>query len=82
MNKNFENEILYNIKKVTGNKPIQLHKPKFEGNEIKYLKQCIETTLVSSVGPFVKNLKKNYVSILVLSMQYQWSMELVLYNSL
>ena len=37
MNKNFENEILYNIKKL-GNKPIQLHEPKFEGNEIKYLK--------------------------------------------
>ena len=58
MNKNFENVILYNIKKVVGNKPIQLHEPKFEGNEIKYLKECIETTLVSSVGPFVKKLEK------------------------
>tara|TARA_B100001059_G_C17791719_1_gene560568 strand:+ start:472 stop:1608 length:1137 start_codon:yes stop_codon:yes gene_type:complete len=32
---------------------IQLHTPLFEGNETKYLKECIDSTYVSSVGPFV-----------------------------
>ncbi|MAW84571.1 MAG: aminotransferase DegT [Crocinitomicaceae bacterium] len=32
---------------------IQLHCPVFKGNEIKYLKECVDTTYVSSVGPFV-----------------------------
>jgi len=32
---------------------INLHEPKFIGNEKKYLDQCIESTFVSSVGAFV-----------------------------
>ncbi len=32
---------------------IPLHEPVFKGNEVKYLKECIESTFVSSVGPFV-----------------------------
>ena len=32
---------------------IPLHEPLFVGNEIKYLKECIESSFVSSVGPFV-----------------------------
>jgi aminotransferase in exopolysaccharide biosynthesis len=32
---------------------IQLHAPVFNGNEKKYLNECIETTFVSSVGTFV-----------------------------
>lgn len=32
---------------------IPLHSPLFVGNEINYLKNCIETTFVSSVGKFV-----------------------------
>jgi len=32
---------------------IPLHEPLFVGNELKYLKECIETNFVSSVGPFV-----------------------------
>ena len=33
--------------------PIPLHAPLFIGNEMKYLEECINTTLVSSVGKFV-----------------------------
>lgn len=36
-----------------GKKIIQLHEPIFSGNELKYIQECIETTFVSSVGPFV-----------------------------
>ena len=32
---------------------IPLHAPSFKGNEKKYLIECIESTYVSSVGPFV-----------------------------
>lgn len=33
--------------------PIPLHAPVFRGNEKKYLCECIDSTFVSSVGPFV-----------------------------
>ena len=32
---------------------ISLHEPVFRGNEKKYLSECIDSTYVSSVGPFV-----------------------------
>ena len=32
---------------------IPLHSPVFKGNEKKYINQCIDSTYVSSVGPFV-----------------------------
>ena len=32
---------------------IPLHTPLFRGNEKKYLNECIDSTFVSSVGPFV-----------------------------
>lgn len=32
---------------------IPLHEPRFEGNEKKYLNECIDSTFVSSVGKFV-----------------------------
>jgi perosamine synthetase len=38
---------------VLGEHKVALHEPRFEGNEAKYLQQCLESTFVSSVGPFV-----------------------------
>jgi perosamine synthetase len=38
--------------------PIPLHRPKFKGNEKKYLIECIESGYVSSVGPFVKRFEE------------------------
>ncbi len=35
------------------NKPIALHEPQFQGNEWCYLKECLDSTFVSSVGKFV-----------------------------
>jgi perosamine synthetase len=37
---------------------IPLHAPYFGGNEKKYLNECIDSTFVSSVGPFVNNFEK------------------------
>ncbi|MEI6079114.1 MAG: DegT/DnrJ/EryC1/StrS family aminotransferase, partial [bacterium] len=33
--------------------PVPLHAPRFIGNEKKYLNECIDTTFVSYMGPFV-----------------------------
>lgn len=48
-------EIIGFIRNEFNNKDfIALHEPTFNGNEKKYLAECIESTFVSSVGPFVK----------------------------
>jgi aminotransferase in exopolysaccharide biosynthesis len=38
---------------VVGNGPVGLHEPRFGGNEWTYLKECLDTAFVSSVGKFV-----------------------------
>lgn len=47
------NQVVAAIKEVIGEEPAQLHEPSFEGNEWKYLKECLDSTYVSSVGKFV-----------------------------
>jgi len=37
---------------------IPLHKPTFNGNEKRYLNECIDSTFVSSVGPFVNKFEE------------------------
>lgn len=37
---------------------LPLHPPTFAGNEKKYLEECIDSTFVSSVGPFVNRFEK------------------------
>jgi perosamine synthetase len=37
---------------------IQLHDPRFIGNEKKYLNECIDTNFVSSVGEFVGHFER------------------------
>lgn len=41
------------IAAVAGTRPVSLHEPRFTGNEWAYLKECLDSTFVSSVGPFV-----------------------------
>ena len=41
------------IRSVVGPNSVVLHEPKFNGNEWKYLKQCLDSTFVSSAGEFV-----------------------------
>lgn len=47
------NSIINAIVSVTGNGPVSLHEPEFAGNEWQYLKECLDSTFVSSVGKFV-----------------------------
>ena len=50
MNKEF---ITFFRDRFNTNELIPLHAPAFNGNEKKYLNECIDSTFVSSVGPFV-----------------------------
>jgi aminotransferase in exopolysaccharide biosynthesis len=41
------------IRQATGKAPVALHEPHFAGNEWLYLRECLDSTFVSSVGAFV-----------------------------
>lgn len=46
-------QIIDAVRSVVGPGPIMLHEPCFRGNEWAYLKECLDSTYVSSVGKFV-----------------------------
>lgn len=46
-------EVVTAIRAVVGAGPVALHEPSFNGNEWSYLKECLDSTFVSSVGKFV-----------------------------
>jgi len=49
----FVSQIVEAIREVVGLGPVALHEPSFEGNEWIYLKECLDSNYVSSVGKFV-----------------------------
>ena len=51
--RNLPQEIVQGIQSVVGAGPVTLHEPRFSGNEWVYLKECLDSTFVSSVGKFV-----------------------------
>ena len=53
MPSNLPQDIVLAIKSVVGDAPLALHEPRFNGNEWTYLKECLDSTFVSSVGKFV-----------------------------
>jgi perosamine synthetase len=52
-NSNLPQDIVRAIKSAVGGGPLGLHEPRFNGNEWVYLKECLDSTFVSSVGKFV-----------------------------
>jgi len=50
---NLANKIADAIRAVVGPGPVVLDEPSFSGNEWLYLKECLDSTFVSSVGKFV-----------------------------
>ena len=46
-------QIVEAVRSVVGPGPVALHEPRFAGNEWAYLKECLDSTFVSSVGAFV-----------------------------
>jgi perosamine synthetase len=49
----FAARVVAAVRSVAGNGPLALHEPIFAGNEWIYLKECLDSTFVSSVGRFV-----------------------------
>ena len=49
----FAEQVVSAIRTTVGVKPVVLHEPSFSGNEWLYLKECLDSTFVSSVGQFV-----------------------------
>ncbi|MBU1664766.1 MAG: aminotransferase class I/II-fold pyridoxal phosphate-dependent enzyme, partial [Gammaproteobacteria bacterium] len=49
----FVDQVVEAIRQVAGPAPVALHEPRFAGNEWAYLKECLDSTFVSSVGKFV-----------------------------
>lgn len=45
-----------------GNIPAALHEPSFSGNEWEYIKSCLDSTFVSSVGKFVDRFESDLAS--------------------
>ena len=52
-NSDLPQDIVSAIRSVVGEGPLTLHEPRFKGNEWIYLKECLDSTFVSSVGKFV-----------------------------
>ena len=50
------------IRGVVGPGKVALHEPSFEGNEWLYLKECLDSTFVSSVGKFVDQFEDELAS--------------------
>ena len=56
-------EIISSIRQFFPNQDkILLHEPCFNGKEKEYLNECIDTTFVSSVGPFVDRVEKDILN--------------------
>jgi perosamine synthetase len=55
------NEITNAIREIFGSGQIPLHAPTFTGNEWDYLKDCLDSTFVSSVGKFVEQFEQQLV---------------------
>lgn len=48
-----DRQVVDAIRSVVGSGPAVLHEPRFAGNEWAYVKECIDSTFVSSVGKYV-----------------------------
>ena len=51
--KSLSEQVLEAVVEVVGPGPVSLHEPTFDGNEWIYLKECLDSTYVSSAGKFV-----------------------------
>ena len=52
-------QVVTALRIVLGSGPAMLHEPSFAGNEWRYLKECLDSTFVSSVGKFVDRFERD-----------------------
>ena len=55
-------QVIAAIQTVIGSGPVVLHEPSFNGNEWLYLKECLDSSFVSSVGKFVDRFEADLAS--------------------
>ena len=55
----FISQIIDAIIEVVGPGPVALHEPRFDGNEWLYLKECLDSNYVSSVGKYVDQFEQS-----------------------
>jgi perosamine synthetase len=55
-------QVVHAIRATVGAAPAMLHEPSFKGNEWLYLKECLDSTFVSSVGKFVDRFEQGLAS--------------------
>ena len=55
-------QIVASIRSVVGSNKAALHEPSFIGNEWNYLKECLDSTFVSSTGKFVDRFESDLAS--------------------
>lgn len=60
--KTLTQEVVSALRSVVGTNSVVLHEPSFEGNELLYLKECLDSTFVSSVGKFVDQFEADLAS--------------------
>lgn len=48
-----DQQIIASLRAVLGDGTHALHEPRFQGNEQRYVQECIASTFVSSVGQYV-----------------------------
>ena len=60
-NSQISQQIIKSIRSVVGAQDISIHEPVFNGNEWDYLKECLDSTYVSSVGKFVDKFEQSYL---------------------
>ena len=63
MDKNISTIIVESLKSSIGLSSQSLHEPSFQGNEWIYIKECLDSTFVSSVGKFVDKFENVLVSL-------------------
>jgi perosamine synthetase len=62
MDNNLSTLIVETLKSSIGASPQSLHEPSFKGNEWLYIKECLDSTFVSSVGKFVDKFENDLVN--------------------
>ena len=62
-NSQISQQIINSIRSVIGSQDSSLHEPVFNGNEWDYLKECLDSTYVSSVGKFVDKFEQSLVKL-------------------
>ena len=58
-NSNLTLDVISALREVIGTGSVILHEPSFHGNEWIYLKECLDSTFVSSVGKFVDQFEED-----------------------